>query len=48
MKVDSTFLEMKSKSLTKRKISSQIASIVDPIGAGAPVLSKTKIAMQEL
>ena len=48
VKVDSTFVEMKSKNLTKRKILSQIASIFDPIGAGAPMLIKTKIAMQEL
>ena len=48
VKVDPTFVEMKSKSLTKRKILSQIASIFDPIGAGAPVLIKTKIAMQQL
>ena len=48
VKIDPTFVEMKSKSLTKRKILSQIASISDPIGAGAPVLTKTKIAVQEL
>ena len=48
VKIDPTFVEMKSKSLTKRKILSHIASIFDPIGAGAPVLIKTKIAMQEL
>ena len=38
----------KSKGLTKRKILSHVAGIFDPVGAGAPVLVKAKIAMQEL
>ena len=34
--------------LTKRQILSKLAGIFDPIGAGAAVLIKPKIAMQEL
>jgi len=34
--------------LTKRPILSKLAGIVDPIGAGAAVLIRGKIAMQEL
>lgn len=34
--------------LTKRKILSKVAGIFDPIGAGAAILVKAKIAMQEL
>ena len=40
-----TFIPMK---LTKRLILSKLAGVFDPIGAGAAVLVKPKIAMQEL
>lgn len=48
VKIDATASEVKPKGLTKRKILSYVAGIFDPIGAGAPVLVKAKIAMQEL
>ena len=38
---------MKSENYTKRKILSHVASIFDHIEAGAPVLIKTKITMEE-
>ena len=34
--------------LTKRQILSKLAGIFDPVGAGAAVLIKLKIAMQQL
>ena len=46
---DTTFSNApKPECLTKRKILSRIAGIFDPIGSGAPILIKAKIAMQEL
>ena len=41
---DPLFIPLK---LTKRMILSKLAGVFDPIGAGAPVLIKSKIAMQE-
>ena len=45
VKDQSTYVPVK---LTKRQILSKLAGIFDPIGAGAAVLIKPKIAMQEL
>ena len=45
LKDSSTYIPVK---LTKRRILSKLAGIFDPIGAGAAVLVKPKIALQEL